>query len=313
MVSMKVSPSPYVAALLVGLLCSFSGQGLVVNQEETFEEAVSTSGGGRSLLVEEITATWCPTCAEIDPELVQVADSHGSRIAMVALHPTYGEDAFQPEASHHRIDRIDSVQAGASTSTPTFVVEAGPARRGYDAWSEVQRDILNEELSRQTVSQLDVMVERTEDGYRASVAQTDVIQATGTQLTLMVLEHEKPMPPGFVNPGGDHRDRVLVGVAECSLENDTITTEIGVLSATVGPSCLDSFAVEFEELRSWSVILIHESTQEELDAGGRSTSYGAVEMAYRDRAETQNDSGWWGPIILIGCVGLGLASIVRKK
>ena len=310
---MNISPSPYVAVLLVGLLCSFSGQGLVVNQEETFEEAVSTSGGGRSLLVEEITATWCPTCAEIDPELVQVADSHGSRIAMVALHPTDGEDAFQPEASRHRIDRIDSVQAGASTSTPTFVVEAGPARRGYDAWSAVQRDILNEELSRQAVSQLDVMVERTEDGYRASVAQTDVIQATGTQLTLMVLEHGKPMPPGFVNTGADHRDRVLVGVAECSLENDTITTEIGVLSATVGPSCLDSFAVEFEELRSWSVILIHESTQEELDAGGRSTSYGAVEMAYRDRAETQNDSGWWGPIILIGCVGLGLASIVRKK
>ena len=310
---MNISPSPYVAVLLVGLLCSFSGQGLVVNQDDTFEEAVSTSGGGRSLLVEEITATWCPTCAEIDPELVQVADSHGSRIAMVALHPTDGEDAFQPVASQHRIDRIDSVQAGASTSTPTFVVEAGPARRGYDAWSEVQRDILNEELSRQAVSQLDVMVERTEDGYRASVAQTDLIQATGTQLTLMVLEHGKPMPPGFVNPGGDHRDRVLVGVAECSLENDTITTEIGVLSATVGPSCLDSFAVEFEELRSWSVVLIHESTQEELDAGGRSTSYGAVEMAYRDRAETQNDSGWWGPIILIACVGLCLASIVRKK
>ena len=85
---MNISPSPYVAVLLVGLLCSFSGQGLVVDQEETFEEAVSTSGGGRSLLVEEITATWCPTCAEIDPELVQVADSHGSRIAMVALHPT---------------------------------------------------------------------------------------------------------------------------------------------------------------------------------------------------------------------------------
>jgi len=285
----------------------------VVNQEENFEDAVSTSGGGRSLLVEEITATWCPTCAEIDPELIQVADSHGSRIAMIALHPTDGEDAFQPVASQHRIDRLDSVQAGASTSTPTFVVEAGPARRGYDAWSEVQRDILNEELSRQAVSQLDIMVERTEDGYKASVVQTNLIQATGTQLTLMVLEHGKPMPPGFVNPGGDHRDRVLVGVAECSLENATITTEIGLLSATVGASCLDSFSVEFEDLRSWSVVLIHESTQEELDAGGRSTSYGAVEMAYRDRAEIENGSGWWGTIILIGCAGLGLASIVRKK
>ena len=310
---MKVSPSPYLAVLLVGLLCSFSGQGLLVSQGETFEDGVATSGGGRSLLVEEITATWCPTCAEIDPELVQVADSHGSRIAMVALHPTDGEDAFQPVASQHRIDRIDSVQAGASTSTPTFVVEAGPARRGYDAWSEVQRDILNEELSRQAVSELDVMVEKTESGYRASVAHTNLIQATGTQLTLMVLEHGKSMHPGFINPGGDHRDRVLVGVAECSLENHTITTQLGLLSTSVGTSCLDSFAVEFDELRSWSVILIHESTQDELDAGGRSTSYGAVEMAYRDRAESQPSSGWWGPAILIGCVALGLASIVRKK
>lgn len=310
---MKVSPSPYLAVLLVGLLCSFSGQGLLVSKGETFEDGVATSGGGRSLLVEEITATWCPTCAEIDPELVQVADSHGSRIAMVALHPTDGEDAFQPVASQHRIDRIDSVQAGASTSTPTFVVEAGPARRGYDAWSEVQRDILNEELSRQAVSELDVMVEKTESGYRASVAHTNLIQATGTQLTLMVLEHGKSMPPGFINPGGDHRDRVLVGVAECSLENHTITTQLGLLSTSVGTSCLDSFAVEFDELRSWSVILIHESTQDELDAGGRSTSYGAVEMAYRDRAESQPSSGWWGPAILIGCVALGLASIVRKK
>ena len=310
---MKVSPSPYLAVLLVGLLCSFSGQGLLVSQGETFEDGVATSGGGRSLLVEEITATWCPTCAEIDPELVQVADSHGSRIAMVALHPTDGEDAFQPVASQHRIDRIDSVQAGASTSTPTFVVEAGPARRGYDAWSEVQRDILNEELSRQAVSELDVMVEKTESGYRASVAHTNLIQATGTQLTLMVLEHGKSMPPGFINPGGDHRDRVLVGVAECSLENHTITTQLGLLSTSVGTSCLDSFAVEFDELRSWSVILIHESTQDELDAGGRSTSYGAVEMAYRDRAESQPSSGWWGPAILFGCVALGLASIVRKK
>lgn len=310
---MKISPSPYIAVLLVGILCSFSGQGLLVNQGETFEDAVATSGGGRSLLVEEITATWCPTCAEIDPELVQVADSHGSRIAMVALHPTDGEDAFQPVASQHRIDRIDSVQAGASTSTPTFVVEAGPARRGYDAWSEVQRDILNEELSRQAVSELDVMVEKTESGYRASVVHTNLIQATGTQLTLMVLEHAKSMPPGFINPGGDHRDRVLVGVAECSLDNHTITTQLGLLSTSVESSCLDSFAVEFDNLRSWSVILIHESTQEELDAGGRSTSYGAVEMAYRDRAESQPSSGWWGPVILIGCVALGLASIVRKE
>ncbi len=310
---MKARSATYTAVLLVAFLCSFSGQSLVVNQNVNFEEAQSTSGGGRSLLVEEITATWCPTCAEIDPELVQVADSHGSRIALIALHPSDGEDAFQPAASQHRIDRIDSVQSGASTSTPTFVVEAGPARRGYDAWSEVQRDILNEELSRQVVSELDLMVEKTETGYRASIVHANLLQTAGTQLTLMVVEHGKTIPQGFVNTGDDHRDRVLVGVAECSMDNNTITQQLGLLSATVDASCQSSFAIEFEDLRSWSVVLVHESTQEELDAGGRTTSYGAVEMAYRERAAAQPESGAWGTVIFAGCLALAFASIVRKK
>ena len=38
--------------------------------------------GGHTILVEEYTATWCPSCAEIDPDLGVVAEEHGSRIAM---------------------------------------------------------------------------------------------------------------------------------------------------------------------------------------------------------------------------------------
>ena len=123
-----------------------------------------------------------------------------ARIALVALHPSDGEDAFQPPASQHRIDRLESVQTGVKNSTPTFVVEAGPARRGYDAWSDVQRDILTEEMSRQNVSNLGLSVEKTENGFRASVLSTGLVQNDGTQLTMMVLEHGKPMPDGFINP-----------------------------------------------------------------------------------------------------------------
>ena len=265
------------------------------------------------MLVEEITATWCPSCAEIDPELLQVADSHGSRIALVALHPSDGEDAFQPAASQHRIDRLETVQAGVSTSTPTFVVEAGAARRGYDTWADVQRDILNEELARQTTSGLDITVERTAQGYRASVASTTLTTLEGTQLTMLVVEHGKPMPDGFVNPGLDHRDRVVVGLAECSLDNHTITTTLGLLGANVADECSTSFSVEFEDLDSWSVLLIHESTQETLDNDGRSTSYGVVELAYRERADPEPTSGAIGTALLVGCLVLAVASIVRKK
>ncbi|MEC8249605.1 MAG: thioredoxin family protein, partial [Candidatus Thermoplasmatota archaeon] len=68
-----------------------------------------TISGGRTLLVEEISATWCVSCADIDPYLQQVADSHGSRISIVTYHPTDGEDAFQPEAAKYRIDRMKLV------------------------------------------------------------------------------------------------------------------------------------------------------------------------------------------------------------
>ena len=55
--------------------------------------------GGHSILVEEYTATWCPSCAEIDPDLGIVAEEHGSRIAMVSYHPDDGVDAFGPDAA----------------------------------------------------------------------------------------------------------------------------------------------------------------------------------------------------------------------
>ena len=185
---MKVNPAAFLSVVMALLLANLSVQATVVSISESFDQPVATEGGGRTLLVEEITATWCPSCAEIDPELLQVADSHGSRIALLALHPSDGEDAFQPPASQHRINRLSAVNDDVAQSTPTFVVESGEPRRGYDAWAEVQRDILNAELARQDVSELDVEVVKTDSGYRASVAHANLLTMEGTQLTLMVLE-----------------------------------------------------------------------------------------------------------------------------
>ena len=72
-------------------------------------------------------------------------------------------------------------------------------------------------------------------------------------------------------------------------------------------------SVEFEAMDSWSVVLVHEATQESLDAGGSLTSYGAVELAFRERSESQASGGVIGAVLLWGCVLLAYASIVRKK
>jgi len=308
------SKSASLLCMVVALMVSaITVQATVVNLATSFDQPVMTEGGGRTLLVEEITATWCPTCAEIDPELLQVADSHGSRISLLALHPSDGEDAFQPAASQHRIDRLALTNPEVAQSTPTFVVESGEARRGYDAWAEVQRDILNVELTRQDVSELDVKVVKTERGYQASVNHANLTISNGTQLTMMVMEHGKTMPEGVVNPGGDHRDRVVVGLAECALENHTITASIGLLGAAVENTCESSFSVEFESLGSWSVLLVHEATASSLVDGGDAQSFGAVELAYRDRAWSDTESSRLGTVLLLTCGLLAMASIVRKK
>ena len=68
------------------MLCSIpTGGALTKDYNATWTDM--TVSGGQSLLVEELTATWCSSCTEIDPYLHQVADSHGSRISIVSYHP----------------------------------------------------------------------------------------------------------------------------------------------------------------------------------------------------------------------------------
>ena len=81
----------------------------------------------------------------------------------------------------------------------------------------------------------------------------------------------------------------------------------------MGEDCSSSFSIEFEELASWSVVLIHESTQASLDNGGQAETLGVVELAYRERAEDEPTSGHIGTVLLVACFALAVASIVRKK
>ena len=107
---------------------------------------VGWMGGYRryTILVEELTATWCARCAEIDLDLGIVAQEHGKRIAMVSYHPEDGVDAFGPEAAQHRIERLE-IQHGKTPGYPSFVVNNGELRQDVASWPDVQSDILRAE------------------------------------------------------------------------------------------------------------------------------------------------------------------------
>ena len=293
--------------------CSAFVQAQVIDPSNTLVNPIATESMGRSLLVEEVTTTWCPTCAQIDPYLKGVADSHGSRIAMVAYHPSDGEDAFQPPAAQHRINRL-GLHHGNAIPSPTFFVEGKNPRSGTEAWSDVQRDILDLELTRQDSTLLQFEVLRTAEGITARVLSIANMsdELENTQLTFLVLEHEKIVQAGVVNAGESTRDRVVVATAECDINTSTVTTQIGLLGVDVDKGCNIDFEITFEDMNEFSIILIHENTEDAIVNSEASLgTYGAVEFAYRSRDIPESWS--LASVILIIAAGAGLIAIWPRK
>jgi len=231
----------HLLAILVMALCLTSTTAALA-QENTEEYSLK-----RTVLVEERTAIWCPSCAEIDPELSIVAKSHGTRTAIVGIHVN---DAFENDASLARIEYqnlTDSQQYG----TPTFFVDGVKAAEGYDAWSDVQKRILAQENSREAPE--DFAIKLLGDDIELPIPEYG-------QITLMVLEHNKPVPEGEDNPGEKTRDRVLIGMEV--IDSSGNKSSYGVL--------------ELPEL--WSLIVIHEPVE-----GG--SPYGVLEITNQEYDE----------------------------
>ena len=164
---------PLIAALVMVLFLTSSTAAMA---ESTSEEHWLK----RTVLVEERTSIWCPSCAEIDPELAIVAKSHGARTAIVGLHV---DDAFENDASLARIEYQE--QTDNSIQTPTFFVDGIKTAEGYDAWGDVQDRILSQENSVALLKEMAMIL--TEGGIQLPTPEYG-------QITLMVLEHDKDVP-----------------------------------------------------------------------------------------------------------------------
>ena len=281
----------------------------VKNYAEDWDEDITISGG-RTILVEEISATWCTSCADIDPYLQHVADAHGSRISIVTYHPTDGEDAFQPEAAKYRIERMRTINSEVG-STPSFVVESGELRVGPDSWPDVQKDILKEETNRQEFSKLSFTISKLGQQYSATVNSMELLEVDyETQLTFMLMAHEMEVPDGFINPGENHRDRVVIATSTCNLNSNSLSN-VG-FSNISGTNCLDDFTVNFPASGKFSLILLHEATDSTVESNSNyASTLGVVEFAYRD-IELENDADFM-PLVFFSIIAIGIILVIYER
>ncbi|RJU80607.1 MAG: thioredoxin [Candidatus Poseidoniales archaeon] len=304
----KILPIPnLILAIVVFILLTTPSSSAVVIDAANELEGTYEASGGRTILVEELSATWCSSCSEIDPYLMEVADSHGSRISIVTYHPSDDVDAFQPEASQHRIDRLKITHPEIG-STPSFVVDGGKIRVGPESWPDVQKDILTKEVNNPNPSELNFEIQRINGSIEASIKGFNP-QGNGdniSQLTFMLAEHSVKVPNGFANPGESTRDRVVTGVAECNLQNNSIGYSNGFSNVIINDdSCTSGFSVTLDEdISQFSLVLVHERVVENLTTLDTSANtYGVVEFSYRD---VESSESWNNlMIILIGFTIIG--------
>ena len=266
--------------------------------------------GGYSILVEEYTATWCENCAQIDEDLEIITDDHGSRISMISYHPSDGVDAYQPPASEHRLDRL-RIQHPGLAATPSFIVHNGLVREGVESWPDVQTDILKEESSQRGFTELKVTTETNQTDITVTVfPPVDQAIENDTQISILFLQHNKEIPDEFINPGTDSRDRVLVGLAEFPAVGNAHSIDTTIIAPFVASYPIDS-------LDQWSVIVVHEYTNEALANKSKTDSkpLGVVEISLKDpHQEESAEIPLLLPIIIFVAIGaLGIISSGNKK
>ena len=101
--------------------------------------------GGHAILLEQYTATWCDTCATIDPWISDFVDDRSNRVVRVALHPN-DEDPFGTPLTSKRLVLKESDH---QLSLPTFWFDGQEEVEGHVSQSTLESRLRNAEANRE--------------------------------------------------------------------------------------------------------------------------------------------------------------------
>ena len=177
------------------------------------ESRFHSNGSGATVLIEEHTATYCQTCAQIDPMVLDFLRDNGNRAIRVALHPP-ADDLLGTEISTHRL----SLSEDNLSVTPTFVMDGDIVSRGYVDRTDLQLNLRSAELDKRGILSLEAEVLISGNAIQVTYPSLDLEQ--NQTLTIFIVERVVVHDHGISPNGLDQNHDVARAMISIDDENN---------------------------------------------------------------------------------------------
>jgi len=223
------------------------------------ESRFYSNGSGATVLIEEHTATYCQTCAQIDPMVLDFLRDNGNRAIRVALHPP-ADDLLGTEISTHRL----SLSGENLSVTPTFVMDGDVVSQGYVDRTDMQLNLRSAELDKRGILSLDAEV--LVSGNAIQVSSPSLSLEPNQRLTIFLVERVVVHDFGTSPNGLDQNHDVARAMISIDDENDVKAEYIpDIWNASVPQNV--NHTIRFllsdgDDPLSFDVVLVVESREE---------------------------------------------------
>ena len=264
---------------------------------------------GNVLLLEELTATWCVFCAQIDPQIVELQEVHAQRLITVTIHPPPGDvsDPLFNEAMRLRYQYL-GIEA---TRTPSFWLNGEFYGEGVVDVGELSSQVMTEEARSTSSSRMSMSSLSDGDSATISIQVLETDEArNGTRVTVMMVENIVELAKGVASNGQTTFNNVLLNSISIDLDDEDSEPELGGIGWTITKNIQSPNGVEIELECNQTMdedvffIAIHESKNE-------STTFGVVDtMATVIDADENSDFWIW---VVVSTLVLGIAIVIPSK
>ena len=165
------------------------------------QTSFSSSGSAATVLIEEHTATYCTTCAEIDPMLLNFLEDNGNRAIRIAIHPP-GEDPLGSEISTHRL----AFHGDQLAVTPTFFMDGNLVSQGFVDRVDMQMNLRSSEIVKEGLTSIVGKVNVSQNSI--NVSSPGLILGAEERLTIFIIERQVSLDPGTAQNGLDNNHDV---------------------------------------------------------------------------------------------------------